>query len=241
MYTVQKTTIINERLYAKINDEWYVIGTGVKHVECYADEMRVFTEFSTIPADISYKISFEEDKGIRIITSFIGMVLGEAPLKLDTIIETSGTVIKDTPDVAEDIKTCYARDKEKKEKTLNEIRKEHGFVDVVARELERDAERYAWNKYIDNFEARWNHDTLKAHLNEKLVNDNVDSPNHYKLRGLEIEAIDVIRGALTEEEFRGFCKGNVLKYTIREGHKNGDEDLKKAKKYLEFLGDEEDE
>lgn len=142
-------------------------------------------------------------------------------------------------------------------KTLNDLRKEHGFEDTVAREATddepvslramaqplldelRDAERYAWNKYIDNFEARWNHDMLKAHLNEKLVSDNVDSPNHYKLRGLDIEAIDVIRGALTEDEFRGFCKGNVLKYTIREAHKNGDEDLKKAKKYLEFL--EEDD
>lgn len=82
-------------------------------------------------------------------------------------------------------------------------------------------------------------DAMRAHLNsdlnEKLVSDNVNAPEHYKLRGLDIEAIDVIRGALTEDEFRGFCKGNVLKYTIREGHKNGDEDLKKAKKYLDFL------
>lgn len=144
-----------------------------------------------------------------------------------------------------------------KKKTLNEIRKEHGFEEIVTREATddeplslremvqplldelRDAERYAWNKYIDDFEAKWNHDMLKAHLNEKLVNDNVNAPDHYKLRGLDIEAIDVIRGALTEDEFRGFCKGNVLKYTIREAHKNGDEDLKKAKKYLEFL--EEDD
>ena len=142
-------------------------------------------------------------------------------------------------------------------KTLNEIRKEHGFEETVAREATddeplslremaqplldelRDAERYAWNKYIDDFEAKWNHDMLKAHLNEKLVNDNVNAPDHYKLRGLDIEAIDVIRGALTEDEFRGFCKGNVLKYTIREGHKNGDEDLKKAKKYLDFLEKDE--
>lgn len=102
-----------------------------------------------------------------------------------------------------------------------------------------DAERYAWNKYIDDFEAKWNHDMLKAHLNEKLVSDNVHAPEHYKLRGLDIEAIDVIRGALTEDEFRGFCKGNVLKYTIRERHKNGDEDLKKAKKYLDFLEKDE--
>lgn len=149
--------------------------------------------------------------------------------------------------------------KDDRKKTLNEIRKEHGYEDTVTREAADDepislramvqpvldelcdAERYAWNKYIDDFEAKWNHDMLKAHLNEKLVSDNVNAPDHYKLRGLDIEAIDVIRGALTEDEFRGFCKGNVLKYTIREGHKNGDEDLKKAKKYLEFLGDEEDE
>lgn len=147
--------------------------------------------------------------------------------------------------------------KDDRKKTLNEIRKEHGFEDTVTRETTdnkpqtlremvqpvldelRDSERYAWQKYADEVRARLNHDILKAHLNEKLVSDNVNAPDHYKLRGLDIEAIDVIRGALTEDEFRGFCKGNVLKYTIREGHKNGDEDLKKAKKYLEFL--EEDE
>lgn len=90
------------------------------------------------------------------------------------------------------------------------------------------------------FETKeWNRDMLKAHLNEKLVSDNVNAPDHYKLRGLDIEAIDVIRGALTQDEFRGFCKGNVLKYTIREAHKNGDEDLKKAKKYLDFLEKDE--
>lgn len=147
--------------------------------------------------------------------------------------------------------------KDDRKKTLNEIRKEHGFEDIVTRETTdnkpqtlrervqpvldelRDSERYAWQKYADEVRARLNHDILKAHLNEKLVSDNVNAPDHYKLRGLDIEAIDVIRGALTEDEFRGFCKGNVLKYTIREGHKNGDEDLKKAKKYLEFL--EEDD
>lgn len=114
---------------------------------------------------------------------------------------------------------------DKKDKTLNDLRKEYNFNDVQTRPLNIDAERYSW----------------LAHFDEEgnLKIDKVNSPDHYKLRGLDIEAIDVIRGALTEDEFRGFCKGNVLKYTIREGHKNGDEDLKKAKKYLEFL--EEDE
>ena len=34
--------------------------------------------------------------------------------------------------------------------------------------------------------------------------------DHY--RHGEIECIDAIQAALTPEEFRGFCKGNVLKY-----------------------------
>ena len=114
---------------------------------------------------------------------------------------------------------------EKKDKTLNDLRKEYNFNDVQTRPLNIDAERYSWLAHFDN--------------DGNLKIDKVNSPDHYKLRGLDIEAIDVIRGALDEDEFRGFCKGNVLKYTIREGHKNGDEDLKKAKKYLEFL--EEDD
>ena len=144
----------------------------------------------------------------------------------------------------------FLKDKDEKPKTLNDIRKEFGFENVIARELDKtpedidcvrtlkeiwdeckeevyaevDAERYAWVAHMEDGELKF---------------DKVHSPKHYKLRGLDIEAIDVIRGALTEDEFRGFCKGNVLKYTIREGHKNGDEDLKKAKKYLDFL--EEDE
>lgn len=33
----------------------------------------------------------------------------------------------------------------------------------------------------------------------------------------------------------GFCEGNVVKYVSRYQHKNGVEDLEKAKHYLELL------
>ena len=56
--------------------------------------------------------------------------------------------------------------------------------------------------------------------------DNVNHPPHYK-QG-DIECIDAIRAALTPEEFRGYCKGNMLKYTWRERHKGGDESVQKA-------------
>nr|DAS17741.1 MAG TPA: nucelotide kinase [Caudoviricetes sp.] len=65
--------------------------------------------------------------------------------------------------------------------------------------------------------------------------DNIDNPQHYKLNGLDIESIDVVRSVLGKEKFIGFCKGNILKYLIREENKNGLEDVKKAKKYMDWL------
>ncbi len=61
----------------------------------------------------------------------------------------------------------------------------------------------------------------------------VDHPAHYNAAG--IECIQAIDAALTDEEFRGFCKGNALKYIWREKHKGGNEDLKKAAWYLNEL------
>ena len=60
--------------------------------------------------------------------------------------------------------------------------------------------------------------------------DLVNAPPHY--RQGDIECIDAIRAALTEEEFRGYLKGNALKYVWRERHKGGDQDLRKAEWYL---------
>jgi len=48
--------------------------------------------------------------------------------------------------------------------------------------------------------------------------DVVNSPPHYKVGGIEV--IDFIKAKLTPEEFRGYLKGNVLKYTSRAGHKD---------------------
>ena len=62
------------------------------------------------------------------------------------------------------------------------------------------------------------------------MSDPVNSPEHY--RQGDIECIDAIKAALTPEEFRGYIKGNVLKYIWRERLKGGDESLKKAGWYL---------
>jgi hypothetical protein len=67
----------------------------------------------------------------------------------------------------------------------------------------------------------------------QAVKDVVNNPSHYTQGG--IECIDAIRAALTDEEFRGYCKGNILKYVWRERHKGGEQDIQKAKTYANFL------
>lgn len=66
-----------------------------------------------------------------------------------------------------------------------------------------------------------------------MIKDNVNHPEHYNHNG--IETIDVIEAWLTPEQFKGCLAGNVIKYVSRWQDKNGLEDLKKAKWYLEKL------
>ena len=66
-----------------------------------------------------------------------------------------------------------------------------------------------------------------------IQEDVVNHPSHYTEGG--IETIDAIEAALTNEEFRGYCKGNCIKYIWRERHKGGTESLKKARWYLDRL------
>lgn len=70
------------------------------------------------------------------------------------------------------------------------------------------------------------------------VYDEVNSPSHYDLKDLGIQAIDVIK-SVTGDGFDDYCIGNVLKYVIRAKHKNGTEDYMKARKYLDFILEDE--
>lgn len=72
----------------------------------------------------------------------------------------------------------------------------------------------------------------------KATEEAIDSPTHYQVME-GIEAIDLIK-AQTAENYSGYLEGNVLKYLFRWRKKNGAEDLKKAKKYLEWLIEEEE-
>lgn len=66
-----------------------------------------------------------------------------------------------------------------------------------------------------------------------LAHDPIHAPAHYTAGGLEV--IDILRAKLTPEEFRGFCKGNIIKYTLRANFKGGAADYAKADVYAGWL------
>lgn len=61
----------------------------------------------------------------------------------------------------------------------------------------------------------------------------VNSPPHYG-QG-RIECIEYIKDFLSRDEYTGYLRGNIAKYLHRWRYKNGIEDLKKARWYLEAL------
>ena len=67
------------------------------------------------------------------------------------------------------------------------------------------------------------------------MHDPVASPSHYVDTDGGIECIEAIEASMSQEEFKGFLKGNVQKYVWRYAKKNGFQDLEKAEWYLDRL------
>jgi hypothetical protein len=86
----------------------------------------------------------------------------------------------------------------------------------------------AWDAYV----AKHREVTSKIYDKKpELTEDTVNHPSHYTDGG--IECIDAIQAALTDEEYLGYLKGNIIKYVWRERMKGRKESLDKAGWYLE--------
>lgn len=70
------------------------------------------------------------------------------------------------------------------------------------------------------------------------MEDKVNKPAHYVMKK---ECIEIIKDAMTDFEFEGYLQGNIMKYMYRWRHKNGVEDLEKAKWYINYLIKMQDE
>lgn len=94
----------------------------------------------------------------------------------------------------------------------------------------------AYDRVYKNDEARLDVDHLK---NEEVkmdenVPDMVNHPKHYTQGG--IECIDALKAATVGKcGIEAVCVANVIKYLWRYEEKNGVEDIRKAKWYIERL------
>lgn len=77
------------------------------------------------------------------------------------------------------------------------------------------------------------HEVIQQHKNK--IN-----PSHYEGNyGLTVK--EVYENYFSKEELEGAYRSNVLKYVLRYKNKNGLEDLKKAREYLDWLIDLKEE
>ena len=84
-------------------------------------------------------------------------------------------------------------------------------------------------------------DNAKPHEWDKVATKTVEVPPRGHARSCRllhynkgaIEAIEAIKGM--QKEYKGYLKGNCLKYLWRYEYKNGVEDLTKARVYLDWL------
>jgi len=73
----------------------------------------------------------------------------------------------------------------------------------------------------------------KLGFNGTTADDIQVSGNHYK--DMPVQPWHVMESVLTREEFIGFLKGNVIKYSLRAGRKEGSDDAGKARHYMQKL------
>ena len=82
------------------------------------------------------------------------------------------------------------------------------------------------------------HERLAEMFEIEPTPDDVKAPAHYMIGGVETK--EIIKIMLTPEEYRGYCKGNIIKYRERAQFKgNAEKDYAKAREYMAWLDEVE--
>ena len=88
---------------------------------------------------------------------------------------------------------------------------------------------------INELQSIINHCERKTWSGKKMSEEKLEEPVYYNSNGLSPNRA-FEQGLISNEEFIGFIKGNVIKYVVRCGKKgNPIEDIDKAINYLQLL------
>lgn len=110
---------------------------------------------------------------------------------------------------------------------------------VMVEDLTKDTDAYVFVKAADMDYVTYVDPYGKDYQAEE-TKQNKDSPhyNQHYTDMIGLQPIEVMQDVLSHEEFVGFIKGNIIKYTMRAGHKQGEsaeKDSRKAKDYQNWL------
>ena len=90
------------------------------------------------------------------------------------------------------------------------------------------------DKERTEYEAKWEDESLEEIIARQDEEDMVGAPKHYNTGN--IECIDAIEESMSSVAFKGYLKGNCMKYLWRYDYKGKQvEDLQKAGWYLNKL------
>lgn len=144
-------------------------------------------------------------------------VYGTVAIKKDAIVESLETV------VAEDAKNVYVQDLS--------IEKYRDGKWVVPISMLKDAQGLDDTQPLLKKACSGNCGGCCGQTKDKFYD------THYAaMAGLE--PIELMQLIMSRDEFIGFLKGNIIKYTMRAGHKQGEtaeKDIAKAKRYKQWL------
>lgn len=88
----------------------------------------------------------------------------------------------------------------------------------------------------DNWEPKENSENVMSFPPKFETKDNVNHPSHYE-QSCSLECIEAMELVFDKEVVHNFCLLNAWKYIWRYKNKNGIEDLKKARWYIDRCKD----
>ena len=101
--------------------------------------------------------------------------------------------------------------------------------------VKENCTRFGKRKKYEDYKMITEETTVKPLWKYKQVENTIQvGGDHYK--NMAVQPWEVMEAVLPKEEFIGFLKGNVIKYSMRDGKKeNAHEDAEKARHYMAKL------
>lgn len=159
-------------------------------------------------------------KGRKFVLAEDFLVDGTVAIKKDAIVEALQTVVD------EDAENTYVQDL-----SIEKYRDGKWFVPISMLKYAQGLDTHPLLKKTCSGNCGGNCDVCCGQAKDKFYDA------HYAaMAGLE--PIELMQLVMSREEFTGFLKGNIIKYTMRAGHKQGEaaeKDIAKAKRYAQWL------